>query len=388
MKKLTRQQTKTHHTRLLLQTLYAQDQLSRADLARETGLTRPTVSSLIGELMDESLVNEVGMGQSAGGKPPTLLSINRDGYHLLALDLGSTVFRGALVDLRGSIVLRRERALNQQTGEAALALVTALLDDLQTAASAPILGIAVGTPGLVDAQQGVVRQAVNLGWQDVPLKAMLEARYDLPVHVANDSQAAALGEFVFGSGRDSHNLIVIKVGRGIGAGIVLNGRPFYGDGFAAGEIGHVVVAENGALCRCGNTGCLETIASTRAILANAHILLPQMTTDPETAVSWEAIGAALDAGQPAVTDMIRRVGNYLGVAVANLIAAYNVHHIVLSGRIARFDSVLLDAVVAEAQRRALPSMVAETTVHFSPLGTDIVLLGSAAVVLKQELGIG
>lgn len=387
MQKLTRQQTKTHNTRLVLRTLYQQQQLSRADISRETQLTRPTVSSLVSDLMADDLVLEVGTAPSAGGKPPTLLAINHDSHHLLALDLGSTVLRGALVNLRGDILVRRTRPLTRAggitgtTGDTALGLVYDLVDDLLAAATAPLLGIAVGTPGLIDPQDGVVRQAVNLGWENLPLRALLAARTDLPVYVANDSQAAALGEFTFGSGRDSHNLIVIKVGQGIGAGIVLNGQPFYGDGFAAGEVGHVVVAENGALCRCGNAGCLETIASTRVILANAALLLRQ------DVVAWEEIETALAESHTAVADMIARVGKYLGVAIANLIAAYNIHHIVLVGRIDQFGDTLLAAARAEAARRALPTMVADTNIHFSPLAADSVLLGSAAMVLKHELGV-
>lgn len=386
MKKLTRQQTKTHNTRLVLKTLYDQQQLSRADLSRRTRLTRPTVSSLVSDLMADDLVLEVGTAPSGGGKPPTLLAINYDGHHLLALDLGSTVLRGALVNLRGDILVRRERPLTiaatTTTGDAALHLVYDLVDDLLAAATAPLLGIAVGTPGLIDPQDGVVRQAVNLGWENLPLRALLAARTDLPVYVANDSQAAALGEFTFGSGgSDSQNMIVVKVGQGIGAGIVLNGQPFYGDGFAAGEIGHVVVAENGTLCRCGNTGCLETIASTRVILGNAALLLKQ------DAVAWAEIGTALAAGNTAVSDMITRVGKYLGVAIANLIAAYNIHHIVFAGRIDQFGDTLLAAARAEAARRALPTMVADTDIRFSQLGADSVLLGSAAMVLKHELGV-
>lgn len=385
MKKLTRQQTKTHNTRLVLRTLYEHGQMSRADLSRQTRLTRPTVSSIVRALMDENLVVEAGQGPSAGGKPPTLLEIDYDAHRLLALDLGSTVFRGALLRLDGQITARRDLANGQKTGEAALQLAYQLVDSLLAAAERPLLGIAVGTPGLIDAQEGVVRQAVNLGWAELPLKMQMENRYDLPVYVANDSQAAALGEYTFGlepeTRRDTQNLIVIKIGRGIGAGVVLNGKPFYGDGFAAGEIGHVVVSEKGGLCRCGNRGCLETIASTQAILAGARSTLGRDD------VSWEMIGEALEGGDTAVTHLITRVGKYLGVAIANLIAVYNIHQIVISGRVARFGDVLLDAARTEAARRALPSMVAETDIRYASLGTDIVLLGSSAAILKHELGI-
>ncbi|MCA9972221.1 MAG: ROK family transcriptional regulator, partial [Anaerolineales bacterium] len=246
MKKATRQQTKSHNTRLILKTIYEQGNVSRADLARLTRLTRPTVSSIVAELMARGLVAETGQGPSAGGKRPTWLDIVDDAQQLICIDLGSQLFRGAVVNLRGDIVARQSFARDDQTGDEAVALVYRLLDALAADATAPLLGIGVGTPGLVDPQHGVVKQAVNLGWSDLHLGELLQARYDTAVYVANDSHLAALAEYTYGPPRHSQHLILIKVGQGIGAGIVVNGQLLVGDGFGAGEIGHVVVAENGA----------------------------------------------------------------------------------------------------------------------------------------------
>ena len=383
MMKATHQHTKNHNSKLILKTIYEQGEISRADIARETRLTRPTVSALVNELIADQLVLETGVGPSGGGKRPTLLAIDFDAYQIMAADVSSQAFRGALINLRGEIGARVEFPWRGEQGETAVNLIYALLDELQQAATKPILGLAVGAPGLVDPHNGVIRQAVNLGWENLPLKQLLAARYDTAVYLANDSQAAALAEYSFSAIRDSQHLVALKIGQGIGGGIVLHGQPFYGDGFAAGEIGHVVVAggNDGRLCSCGNYGCLETVASTRAIVRQAaeRLANPQAT--------WDTVVAALAAGDPAMTALVAHVGQHLGIALANLIAAFNVHQIVIAGRVAQLGAPLLAAARQEAARRTLPAMVAETEIRYASLGTDIVLLGCAAVILKHELGV-
>lgn len=375
MKKATRQHTKIHNTRLILKTIYNQNPISRAAIARETHLTRPTVSSIVSELINADLVVEMGTIATAGGKPPMMLSIAEDAHHLLCVDLGNQVFRGALTNLRGEITRRVEHPAADIRGEKALELVFKVIDTLQGQATRPILGLSIGSPGFIDAQRGVVRQAVNLGWRDFPLRDLLADRYGQPVYLANDSQAAALAEITFGKSRPSSNLIFIKIGQGIGAGIVLNGSLFYGDGFGAGEIGQVVVAE-----RDGQLLDLEMVAGTRAILQAAEVALA-------ASISWETLVARVAAGDPRLVPVVRTAGHYLGIACANLIAAYNIHHIVIGGRVAHFGAVLLEAAAATARRYALPAMVDETELSYTPLGADVVLLGCAALILKHKLGI-
>lgn len=156
MRKATREQTRNHNTQLVLKTIYEQDGISRADIARATRLTRPTVSTIVNDLLDDQLVAETGVGPSAGGKPPTLLEVNANAYRLLCLDLGSREFRGTLINLRGGVTERAHFATEGRTGNEALELVYKLVDHLRAASPVPLLGIGVGTPGLVDPQRGVV----------------------------------------------------------------------------------------------------------------------------------------------------------------------------------------------------------------------------------------
>ena len=251
MPKATRKQTKEHNTQLVLKTIYDRGQTSRAEIARTTKLTKTTVSYIVSELIQNGLVEETGIGNSDGGKPPILLGVVDNARYLIGIDLANSEFRGAIIDLRGEIVQRFNLPVANRKADEALELVYTLVGKLLASTDVPILGIGIGTPGLMDPENGIVRRSVNLDWHNLPLRQLIERRCDLPCYIANDCQAAALGEYTFGGNSSKPNLIVVKVGRGIGSGIVLNGQLYYGDGFGAGEIGHLVVVSDGELCACG-----------------------------------------------------------------------------------------------------------------------------------------
>lgn len=392
--KATRKHTKNHNKRLILKTIYDQRELSRADVARITHLTRPTVSSAVAELLDEGLVAEVGQGPSAGGKPPTLLSVVDSSRHLIGIDLANSEFRGAVLDLRGQIIHRETIPINDISGNAAFELVCELIDKLMNIATSPLLGISIGSPGLMDAREGIVRQAVNLNWRDFPLRQRLAARFNLPIYIANDSHVAALGEYTFGNGAAVSNLVVLKVGRGVSAGIVLSGRLHYGDGSGAGEIGHVRVVENGEPCLCGHYGCLETVVSSRAIIEQAKAIalnnpkstLHQFAPTPN-AITTDVVLQAYEAGDEQIHQVITRVGQYLGIAVANLVGALNIQNILIAGSIARFGEGLLKPIREEMKCRAMTLLADNTKIGLSGLEQDIVIQGAAALLLSHELGL-
>lgn len=391
MQKATRQHTKGHNSRLVLRTIYSSGELSRADVARATGLTRPTVSSIVAELLQSGLIIETGQGPSAGGKRPTLLSINGGGRHLVAIDLSGTDFRAARLNLRGEIEARAARPAAGLRGDDVLNSIHELIEAVRPSSN-DLLGIGVATPGLVDPHNGIVRRAVNLGWVNVPLRDLLEERYGRPVHVANDSHMAALAEYTYGHNSNSDNLIVIRAGRGIGAGIILGGLPFYGDGFGAGEIGHVVVNTGGDLCTCGNRGCLETTSSVRAILHRVETAdRAQSSLAGIPSPTWSQFVAAVAEHDPVATDVAVFTGRHLGAAVANMVGALNIQTITLAGRVADLGDILLDAVQAEMHQRVLPSMAEATTIRLSTLAPDrvgdIIILGCAALLLQRELGV-
>lgn len=379
MKKATRQHTKRHNTQLILKTIYERQDMSRAEIARATHLTKATVSAIVAGLIDEGLVVEAGYGPSVGGKPPRILSFDENAQQMICLDLSVEGFHGALVNLRGQIQRQITMPVDDQIGEQAFPLIYELVDRLITASNAPILGLGIGTPGLVDTSQGIIINAVNLGWQNVPLQAMLRERYDLPVCVANDSHLAALAAYAFDP-HETNNLVLIIAGQGIGAGIVLNGQIHFGEGYGAGEIGHVKVVEDGLLCSCGNTGCLETMAGTRGILQQYAALTGQL-------ISWNEFLQAQQDGDPAVVTLIPEIGKYFATTVAFMIGILNVKSIVLAGEITRLGEELIVAMRTAVPDYVLPAMAADADICFTTLGENIVLLGAASLVLKEQLGL-
>lgn len=394
MKKATREQTRLHNSRLILKTIYQAGEVSRADIARATGLTRTTVSHIVAEFIEEGLVEETGHGPSEGGKPPVLLSLPAQARLMIGVDLADSEFRGGVINMRGDFLHRVSVPVLDRDGREALDMVYDLVATLLESVDGTVLGIGVGTPGLVDAGSGVVRRAVNLDWRELPLGDLLHQQFNLPVHVGNDSHCAALGEYTFGSSRGLSNLIVVKVGRGIGSGIVLNGRLYYGDNSAAGEIGHVRAVEDGELCRCGHYGCLETVASTRSLVTRAREIAQN---NPQAAINRLArypaeIGTsdvlnAVREGDSQMIQLVADAGHHLGVATAHLVGVLNIEQIKIAGSMARFGRPLLDAINDGLRPRAMSQMVSQAHVDLSDLGQDIVMLGAASLILSSELGV-
>jgi predicted NBD/HSP70 family sugar kinase len=362
--RLLPEDTRRHHRALLLQTLFRYGPASRADLARSSGLTRVTVSDVVAGLVAEGLLTEQRKGPAAPvqgrvGKPPVLVQLAEQARQIVAVDLSADgVVSGALLNLSGDVQDRRRQPLEGRRGEDAVALVHELVRELVDAATRPVLGIGVGTPGVVD-EAGVVVDAPNLGWHDLPLADGLRAAFELPVFVANDANTAVLGEHTFGDAGDG-GLMLVRVGTGVGAGLVLEGALLHGHRSAAGEVGHVVIDPDGAECACGRRGCLETV------LAAPH-LRELLAADGE--------------------DGLAAVGAQVGVALAPVVGTLNLHELVLSGPLELLDGPLLAAVDRTIRERTMPVSGEQLVVRTSALGDDVVLVGAAVLVLAGQLGV-
>lgn len=365
--KLLQEDARRHHRALLLQQLFRDGPASRADLARSTGLTRVTVSDLVGELVGEGLLEELGApAETRVGKPPTLVGVVADSTHIIGLDLSpDDRMAGAVVNLAGEVKARHELALGGAKGEDAVALVHRLVSELIAMTDRPVLGIGVGSPGVVDAK-GTVVDAPNLAWTDVDLAGGLRSALGLPVYVANDANTAVLGEHTFGDGGErgegsgEHGgLMVLRVGTGVGAGLVLEGALLHGHRAAAGEIGHVVVDPDGERCACGRVGCLETLLAVPR-------LRKRLAEDP---------------------DALTKVGEQLGAALAPVVGTLNLHELVLAGPAELLDGPLREAADATIRARTMPVTGEEFVVRTSTLGDDVVLVGAGVLVLAGELGV-
>ncbi|THG35807.1 ROK family transcriptional regulator [Glaciibacter flavus] len=356
-----------HNRSLVLQTLYRSAGLSRADVARETGLTRVTVSDLVAELIGEGLIVELGQREDARpGKPATLLDFDRSAFQIIAIDLSDDdVFRGAVLDLGGDILARAEVPLENAVGSEAIAKVIEVADAAVALADGPVLGMGVGSPGVVNTD-GVVLTAPNLGWTSVALQATLAERFEVPVLVANDANAAIFAEHSFG-GADG-DVMLVKVGHGVGAGLLLGGMPLFGSASAAGEIGHVVVGtDGGPLCACGKTGCLEAWLAAPRLAARLAPLGPDDTAERDT--------------------ILREAGRRLGITLAPVVGALDLSEIVLSGPTELLDGPLATAAIETIRTRTMAQFTGALTLRMTTQGQDIVLRGAAVMVLSGQLGV-
>lgn len=357
-------QARGHNRSLVLQSLYSDGPQSRADLARVTALTPVTIGALISDLLAEGLAVELGTRTASRvGKPATLVGFDPDAAHIVSIDLSPDQrVRGAVLDLNGTILTGTEVDRAGRTGSAAVELVTELAAELVAGAQRPVLGVGVGSPGVVDAS-GTVLDAPNLGWTRVPLAATLKAALDRPVHVANDADAAALAEHSFGGAGDA-GVLVVTVGLGVGAGILLDGALVRGERFAAGEIGHVTVEERGADCACGRTGCLETV-----------LAAPQLRSRLEGLPEADQRRALANAGKR------------LGVALAPVISTLDLGAIVLNGPPDLLGGALLESLNATVRRRVMPVVADALDIRLSTLHENSVLLGASVLVLSGQLGV-
>ncbi|MFF7291791.1 ROK family protein [Microbacterium sp. NPDC008134] len=352
-----------HNRALVLQTLYHAGAMSRADLSRETGLTRVTISDLVAEFIADGIVIEMGVRETAGpGKPPILIDIDRNGHQILGLDLsGPHAFIGAVLSLDGEVLERREVPRPESAdGDAAYAATLELARSLVAASTRPLLGVGIGTPGVVR-PDGIVLSSPNLGWTSFPLEAKLGADLDLPVLARNDANAAVLAEYTFGEAKA--DFMLIKIGRGVGAGLITGSQPLLGSRFAAGEIGHVTVGtDGGPRCACGKDGCLEAWLS-------------------ETRLS-EAVAA-----DPSARDeILRDAGTRMAIAIAPIVAALDLSEVVLSGPADLLDGILIDAAVETLHARTLEGVFEDALIRLT-VQDDIVLRGAAVMVLSGQLGV-
>jgi predicted NBD/HSP70 family sugar kinase len=347
---------------LVLQQLYQEQHLSRADLARRTGLPRVTISDLVPEHSREGLVRETGTApDSRPGKPATLLEIDAAGRDIVAVDLSAPdTITGAVYSLRADRVSAADIALDGATGQDAIDKLMELIGRLLEGCEHQVLGIGVGSPGTIDSR-GTVLSAPNLNWQAVPLASLITDRFGIPASVENDANAAVLAERSFAGGPD--NLVRVQISRGVGAGLLIGGQIVLGDSAAAGEFGHVVVDENGEQCRCGKRGCLET--RIRAAAINTRV--------------------KADPGRRA--EILNEAGSWLGAALAPVVGMLDVTDVVLGGDMDLIDDDFLAGAQQVATARTHSEFRRDVELRRSTLGGEAVLLGAVALALRERLGV-
>jgi predicted NBD/HSP70 family sugar kinase len=359
---------------------------SRADLARITGLSRSTISTIVGDLVDAELVSErdgqAHDGESGAGRPPVLISLNESAGVALGIDFGHRHLRVAVSDLSHTVLAETWRELNVDHSaahglDAAAEFVEQVLAE-SGVERARVIGVGMGLPAPIDRDTGTVQDSSILpGWVGVDAAAEASRRLGMPVEVENDANLGALAELVWGAAMGKSEVAYLKVATGIGGGLLSGGKLQHGIGGTAGEIGHTVLIADGPVCRCGNRGCLETLASTKAIAA-------LLSTSRGEQVSTRRLLELCAAGDAAAQRLIADAGHALGIAVANLCNVVNPECVIIGGDLSAAGDILLDPIRAVVRRSAIPSAAASVEIVPGVLGERAELLGALALVLHES----
>lgn len=380
----------------VLKVIRAEGCISRSKLAEMVPVSRATVSSIVSELLETGVLEEVGEGQSTGGRRPVRLRYRPESRIAMGLVLFDNKIQAVLTDMEGNplgdyleIPLRGAESefMLQSMQETAERLLEGIPRD-------HVLGVGVGVPGIVDFETGVIEISVSKGWLEggIKVKEYLEDALGLPVYVANRSRVAVLGEHRVGKCCDVSNLIYLFLGQGIAAGIVIDGSLYLGPGSSAGEIGHVSVVPDGPLCGCGNRGCLEVYATEAAILARARALaredprsfLQQTVDNHLERLTIDHVIQAAKQGDTTALAVLTDAGTKVGIAVSSLIDLFNPEMVIIGGPIGySAGQVLLDPIIKEAQRRTLPRSFQMATIINGTLGTKAVAIGAAVLAINH-----
>jgi glucokinase-like ROK family protein len=361
----------------LLGVVLRQGPISRADLAKRTPLSPPTVSALVDELVNEvGLLKEVGVGASSGGRPPVMLAFNAEFGYLIGVDIGSRKLRVGLTDLQGKVLAQHAEPTDAASQKSTIDQIHRGIDLVFTEANRDrrkLFAIGIAAPGMTDVKHGLVISAVNLpGWINVPIGEMLASRYGVPVHVDNDANLAALGEQWRGTAKGLDDFVFLALGAGVGAGVVTGGRLQHGQHWYAGEIARMNLDWRDWHVDFGGRGYLENKVSTTAIPTweRAQPLTCLMGRNGNDAVA--AIFDAARAGDAGARAVVDELAIYIGTAVANIVAVLDPALVVFGGGLSHGGSLLLDPVRAVVER-VVPNVPA---LRISALGDDAQLLGS------------
>ncbi len=408
---------KSHNLRAVLLTLLHQGPTSRVRLTQLTGLSSTTITNLTADLLAQGIIAETGKeepadarggnGRTGAGRPATLVSIRPTARFAVGIHFGVDTIRVGVTDLFGKlhsyqVISHPIEIAPQDLLERAVGLVEEMIGRAG-AQRGDLVGLGVGASGLVDPDTGVNVLAPNLGWRNIPMRQFFADRTGLPVMVDNNVRAMALAEAMFGAGRGVNTLAFVYGRVGVGAGFVVGGNVYRGSRAGAGEIGHTtMIPAGGAPCRCGNTGCLETLVSEPELVRQARVLaarapdsllaalLDRSAGEPnpndanggspaETPI--EQVFAAARGGDRGALELLDQAAIYLGTALANLVNLVNPDMIILGGMFAAGADLFLPRVEETMRRRSFAGLGEQVALRVTTFGRKVGVIGAAALAL-------
>jgi predicted NBD/HSP70 family sugar kinase len=397
---------KQHNMSVVLLNLLHESNLSRVQLAQKTNLSNTTITHLISELLEAGIVSEEANSdllqqqgeQRSVGRPRTRIHLHPKSRFVVGIHIGVGIFRVAVSNLFAEMLINQQQqfdinAPSSQVLEQIAGVVQSVIEASQVDRS-KILGVGIGASGLVEASSGINLVAPNLNWHNVPLQDYFQNVLHLPVFVDNNVRAMAIAETYFGAGRGVDSLAFIYGRVGVGAGLISRGQVFRGSVSGAGEIGHtIMVVHGGEPCRCGNSGCLETLVSEPAILRWAENIarvrpegiLGKTVSTRKDLTPIECVFAAAQEGDEVVRDMLEERAYYLGIAVANLVNLFNPEMILFGGIFAQGTQFFLKPAIHIARQMAFGGLGKQVRMEATSFGWKAGVAGASALALMHFL---
>jgi predicted NBD/HSP70 family sugar kinase len=386
--------TKELTRRAVFAQIRQQPEISRTEIATRTGLSKATVSAIIGELVLAGLVKESGSESSAIGRPRVLLQLVDDAKVALGVELTVEECRVVVVNLRAKPLDLIQRPVTDISLPGLMQILNECIHEVTAGIDATrIVGLGVSVPGLVHPPTGMVTHAVLLGWHDVPLGTELMRLFPWHVAIFSRGNAGLWGEYWYGAGKGGQNILYLRVGTGIGGGLVLNGRPYLGQDFAAGEFGHVTVVPDGITCLCGNRGCLATVASAPALLDRIRQLLAAPASGSNSLwalldgdlrrLTLNVVLQAARQGNPVAIQALAEVGRWLGIALGSVINLLNLDKVIVGGPVADAQELLFEPLRAELAQRSETTHFKRAQVVAAELRENSAVIGAASLMLHE-----
>ncbi len=369
--------------------------MSRTDLAEQMGLTRAAVSLIVKELLESHVVQEAESRSVPSGRPPIVLEVD-PGYGLVgAIDMGATHMTIAVADFTARIHQELDFPFDIKDGpEVCLSMANQCLQKMLEAQGLSITdlsAVGIGVPGPVITEAGmVIAPPIMPGWDRFPIRSRLENMWHCPITLNNDAELGALGEWAYGAGRGEKNIAYIKVGSGIGAGLILNKQIYGGTMGAAGEIGHLTIDENGPVCNCGNRGCLEAFAGGHAIAKQGQALAKSgkrtlLADIPIEKITALEVAEAARRGDLRAQEILRRAGIYIGIAIAGLINLFNPSVVIIGGGVSQVGDIISAPIRQAVRERAMRASEQSVRITTGMLGRRSVLIGATVQAVNVAI---
>jgi len=374
--------------------------ISRAEIARTIGLSIPTVMKITEEFSHKQFVQDVGKGESSGGKRPELLELIPDSKYIIGVGVGRSKTNVLMMNLAGEVFIREI----METGgtvvpEVWISRLIRVIENVIRESGLPekqILGMGIGMPGILDEESGKVLFSPDFKWENVDMLTPIRERFKMDITIENANRALAMGEYYFGAGVDSRNFLVVNLGHGIGSAIMREGEFYRGSSGSSGEIGHIILEKNGPKCNCGNKGCLEAIASGNAIARDAKIAvlegnaskIMELVNGDINRIEAKTVFEAAHLGDQMAIQITERAMQYIGIGLANYINLLDPDLIILFGGLTNAGDIFLKKIKEVLRERQMKFAGRQVKLVISQMGENGTAVGSASLVLKKFIKYG